>query len=299
MSVSEARHMQTRSSARVFGANITNYSLEQLSEFKRGKPRRRPSLSTHCLRIQPEVSPYAAEISSHTRSQEHQAFIGDDFMAWHSDISASMREVLVGWLVEIQPQLGLGQHSLFLAALIVDKYCHSRYVSKHKYQLLGLAALFVAAKFEEVRTPRLKAYFNIAGGQYSYEQILAMESDILLALDFQVTAVTSCWLLDEHLQSAGLEGDDRALCQFLLELALVEYGFCLVRPSLLSWAVVLYVGKLRGAGLCELEIAESSGLEVGELKEAFGSVALLFMNRRAGKFRSVARKYACLQSLIA
>lgn len=286
--------MQTRSSARVFGANITNYSQQQLSELKRTKPRRRQRLSTHWLQVQPELSPYADDICSHTRSQEHQAFIADDFMAWHSDITASMREVLVGWLVEIQPQLGLGQHALFLGALLIDKYCHSRYVSKHKYQLLGLAALFVAAKFEEVKTPRLRAYFNIAGGQYSFEQILAMESDILLALDFNVKAVTSCWHLDECLESAGLQGDSRGLCRFLLELALVEYGFCLLRPSLLGWAIVLYVGKLRGAELCELEIAESAGLTEGELKEAFGSVALLFMNRRAGKFRSVVRKYGWL-----
>lgn len=125
-------------------------------------------------------------------------------MSWHSDINTSMREILIGWLLEIQPQLSINQHSLFLATLIIDKYCHNRYVSKNKYQLLGLAALFVAAKFEEVKTPRLKTYFNITGGQYSFEQILVMESDILLALNFNIKAVTSCWHLDEYLQFARI-----------------------------------------------------------------------------------------------
>lgn len=168
MSVNEARHMHTRSSARVFGANITNFSLEQLNDLKKAKPKRKSSLSTHWLHILPEVNPYVEDIKSHTRNQEHDSFINDDFMSWHSDINANMREVLIGWLLEIQPQLNINQHSLFLGTLIIDKYCHNRYVSKNKYQLLGLAALFVAAKFEEVKTPRLKSYFNITGGQYSF-----------------------------------------------------------------------------------------------------------------------------------
>lgn len=45
--------MQTRSSARVFGVNITNYSLEQLSDLKKAKAKRKSSLSAHWLRILP------------------------------------------------------------------------------------------------------------------------------------------------------------------------------------------------------------------------------------------------------
>lgn len=80
-----------------------------------------------------------------------------------------------------------------------------------------------------------------------------MESDILLALNFNIKAVTSCWHLDEYLQCARIEGDNRMLCQYLLDLSLIEYNFCLVKPSLLSWGIILYVTKMRLASeLCEL-----------------------------------------------
>lgn len=74
-----------------------------------------------------------------------------------------------------------------------------------------------------------------------------------------------------------------------------------MKPSLLSWGVILYVVKMRAAGeLCEWEIAESFEVDLCELKEVFGSVALLYMNRRAGKFKSATRKYlAALQHIIA
>lgn len=84
-------------------------------------------------------------------------------MSWHSDINVSMREVLVGWLLEVQPRLNLNVHTLYLAIFLLDKYCHARYISKSRYQLLGLTALFIAAKYEEVRTPKLKNYAAVSG----------------------------------------------------------------------------------------------------------------------------------------
>jgi hypothetical protein len=106
-----------------------------------------------------------------------------------------MREILMGWLVEVQPQLCFNYHTLYLAILIVDKYCHTQQVSRNKYQLLGITALFIAAKYEEVRTPKLKNYYSICGGEYSIEMILGMESEILIALNFRIKSTTACWHL--------------------------------------------------------------------------------------------------------
>ena len=72
-----------------------------------------------------------------------------------------------------------------------------------------------------------------------------MESEILLSLSFGIKAMTSCWHLEEHFQFAGLDPDSSLLCLYLLDLSLVEYGFCLLRPSLLSWSIVLFVIRTR------------------------------------------------------
>jgi cyclin B len=241
----------------------------------------------------PEVHPYIEEIQVHNRSQEHEAYIPDDFMSWHSDINASMREILIGWLLEVQPQLCLNHHSLYLGILIIDKYCHNRYISKTKYQLLGISSLFIAAKFEEVKTPRLKRYVTVCGGQYSFDQILGMESEILLALNFNIKTITSCWLLEEYLQFAGLEYENKQLCLYILDLSLVEYSFCLLRPALLSWGIILYASKARNLReLCESEIAETFHLDSAELKETLHLVSTLFTERRQGKFKTVNQKYS-------
>jgi len=48
--------------------------------------------------------------------------------------------------------------TLHLAVLLVDKFCHSKKIIKRKYQVLGGACLYIAAKYEEITTPRLKKY---------------------------------------------------------------------------------------------------------------------------------------------
>jgi hypothetical protein len=156
-----------------------------------------------------------------------------------------MREVLVGWLVEMHHTLCGNHHTLYLAVLILDKYCHGRHVSRGRYQLLGISALFVAAKYEEIKTPKLKQYYNVCGGQFSFEHILAMESDILLSLGFRIKAMTSCWHLEEYFQFAGLAPEHARLCLYILDLSLVEYAFCLLRPTLLGWSIVLFVIQSR------------------------------------------------------
>jgi hypothetical protein len=45
-----------------------------------------------------------------------------------------------------------------MAVLLVDKYCNERNVIKRKYQVLGGACLYIAAKYQEITTPRLKKF---------------------------------------------------------------------------------------------------------------------------------------------
>lgn len=142
-------------------------------------------------------------------------------MAWHSDITPAMRGVLMGWLVEMHLGLCSNPHTLYLSVLIIDKYCHGRFVARSRYQLLGIAALFVAAKYEEVKTPKLKHYHGVCASQFTVEQILAMESDILLSLSFKVKAMTAYWHIEEYFHFAAISGDHAHLCLFILDLTLL------------------------------------------------------------------------------
>lgn len=75
------------------------------------------------------------------------------------ELTISMRETLIAWLVEVHQGLCHNPHTLYLAVLIIDKFCLRKLVSRGRYQLLGIAAMFVAAKYEEVKIPKLRHYY--------------------------------------------------------------------------------------------------------------------------------------------
>lgn len=59
-----------------------------------------------------------------------------------------MRPYLVEFLVEIHQQFRLRPEVLYLSLNIVDRYVSKRVVFKKHYQLVGCAALWIAAKYE-------------------------------------------------------------------------------------------------------------------------------------------------------
>lgn len=62
-----------------------------------------------------------------------------------------MRPYLIDFLVEIHSQYRLRPETLYLAVNIADRYTSKRIVYKRHYQLVGCAALWIAAKFEDAK----------------------------------------------------------------------------------------------------------------------------------------------------
>lgn len=140
----------------------------------------------------------------------------------------------------------IGIETLFLAVFIVDKFSSKKQVQRDKYQLLAITALFVAAKYEQIVTPRLKDYGGIVRGDHWNFQILDMESQILLTLSFQLGVMTSIKYMKECLKKLNAGEKTSQLSQYLLELTLLEFDLCMMNPLVLSLGVVAAAGQCLG-----------------------------------------------------
>lgn len=65
----------------------------------------------------------------------------------HAEISETMRASLIDGLVDAHLKFKLLPETLFKAVRIVDKMLLSGEVSKTRYNLLGVASLFIASKY--------------------------------------------------------------------------------------------------------------------------------------------------------
>lgn len=109
-----------------------------------------------------------------------------------------MRASLTDWLVDVHLGFKLLPQTLFKTTAIVDKYLASTHTSFKRLQLVGVAALLIACKYEEIYPPSIRSFAELVRKQHSLEDIVDMEGKILKALDFDLTFPTSAVHL-EHL----------------------------------------------------------------------------------------------------
>ena len=62
---------------------------------------------------------------------------------------------------------------------LIDRYLSYALVKKNQVQLVGVAALLIATKYEEIYPPTVKDFIYLTDDTYTRDQILTMEFNIL------------------------------------------------------------------------------------------------------------------------
>nr|CAD7453562.1 unnamed protein product [Timema tahoe] len=129
---------------------------------------------------------YAEDIYSYLRDLEIKFPISPTFMS-QLQINSKMRSILVDWLVEVHQQFALLPETLYVTISILDRFLQVEKTVQRKYlQLVGISAMFVASKYEEMCSPDVQDFVYISDSAYSKEQILKMEQHILMKLEFKL-----------------------------------------------------------------------------------------------------------------
>jgi len=94
-----------------------------------------------------------------------------EYMTSQNDINEKMRAILIDWLVDVNVKFKLVPECLFMTWNIIDRYLTIKQVTRHKLQLVGVAALLIACKYEEIYPPALKEFVAICDKAYTPKQI--------------------------------------------------------------------------------------------------------------------------------
>ncbi|XP_038698842.1 cyclin-A1-4-like [Tripterygium wilfordii] len=178
------------------------------------------------------------EIYEHLRSAEAKKRPSVDFMEKvQKDITTGMRATLVDWLVEVAEEYKLVPETLFLTVNYIDRYLSGNMMNKQQLQLLGVACMLIAAKYEEICPPGVDEFCYITDNTYQKEEVLHMESAVLNYLKFEMTAPTvKCFLRQfVHVAQATNETPSmtfECLALYIVELSLLDYSMLRYSPSL-------------------------------------------------------------------
>ncbi len=112
-------------------------------------------------------------------------------MSRQVDINEKMRGILVDWIIEVHLKFKLLPETLYLTVNLTDRYLEQTQISRTRLQLVSVAALLIASKYEEIYVPELQDFVFITDNAYTIDEILAMERSILVTLQFNVTIPSS------------------------------------------------------------------------------------------------------------
>eukprot|EP00951_Prasinocladus_malaysianus_P027283 scaffold244241_cov40-Prasinocladus_malaysianus.AAC.1 len=196
------------------------------------------------------ASEYACDIYKFYHRIEKSFMVSSTYMSNQTEISSWMRSVLVDWLVEVHLKFKLSPETLYLTVNIIDRFLAVRHVGRKQLQLVGVTAMFLAAKYEETWAPEVRDFVYICDKAYSRKQILVMERTMINVLQFKITVPTHHHFAARYVKAAGLEKDKEFmfLCRYIIELSLLEYDMLEHSYSEVSAAAVQLALKLTGYG---------------------------------------------------
>lgn len=132
------------------------------------------------------VSEYCKSIQECMLKNQVKWSVPASYMNKQPKLTETNRSALIDWVIEIHYKFNLLPESLFLTVNIIDRYFSKNAIHKSEIQLVGVAAMLIATKYEEIYPPLLKDFSYISDGNCSPEEILEMEKSILFQLDFDL-----------------------------------------------------------------------------------------------------------------
>lgn len=179
---------------------------------------------------------YQDEAISHMRDMEAATLPNLDLMDAQPELRWFMRPYLIDFIVEIHQTFRLRPETLYLTMNIVDRYVSKRIAFKRHYQLIGSAALLIAAKYEDAkdRVPTVPDLVAMCCRAYDEAAFTQMESHILQTLSWQLGHPTAeSWLRTFCMQQRE-EVDTQSVARFLMENTLFHRDFIGIPSSLIA-----------------------------------------------------------------
>ncbi|EPS68905.1 hypothetical protein M569_05861, partial [Genlisea aurea] len=184
------------------------------------------------------VTEYIDEIYRYYKRVECLTCVPPKYMEKQSDINERMRAILIDWLIEVHYKFELMEETLYLTINLIDRFLAAKPVVRKKLQLVGVTALLLACKYEEVSVPVVEDLILISDRAYCREEVIQMEKLMVNALQFNLSLPTPYVFMRRFLKAAQSDKKLELLSFFIIELCLVEYEMLQFPPSLLAAAAI-------------------------------------------------------------
>jgi hypothetical protein len=166
-----------------------------------------------------------------------------DYLTVQYELNDKMRGILIDWLIEVHHKFGLKEETLFLTVGVMDHYLSKALIARSKLQLLGIACLLIACKYEEILVPCVADLVFVTDNAYSSQDVFKMEEDVLKQLEFNIVIPSSLRIFELIAQGFAFTSKQLNFGKYLLFLSLLNYSLNKYSPSVIACGVGYIVMK--------------------------------------------------------
>jgi hypothetical protein len=194
------------------------------------------------IRNPQSVIEFVPEILVNLKKEEQRHLYPSNFLdrGLQMEITDKYRQYLVDWLAELHYKFKMWPETLFVTVGIIDKTLQKwQKFRKADLQCLGITALHIAGKYEEIYPPELKTILQVIDNAVTRQQVCAMEAEILQRLDFDLVWPSILRFMQRYACISNFSNDQNMIAQMFCDFMLLNTSLLQHKPSLLG-AVAIY-----------------------------------------------------------
>ncbi|TVY56017.1 G2/mitotic-specific cyclin-B [Lachnellula cervina] len=215
------------------------------------------------------VAEYVVEIFEYLKKLEVSTLPNADYMVHQDDLEWKMRGILVDWLIEVHTRFHLLPETLFLAVNIIDRFLSAKVVQLDRLQLVGVTAMFIASKYEEVLSPHVANFRHVADDGFTESEILSAERYVLTALNYDLSYPNPMNFLRRISKADNYDIQTRTLGKYLMEISLLDHRFMQYLPSHIAAASMFLARMILERGEWDATLTHYSGYNEEEIEPVF------------------------------
>ncbi|KAL3533492.1 hypothetical protein ACH5RR_007013 [Cinchona calisaya] len=238
------------------------------------------------------VVEYVEDLYKFYKLAESESRVGD-YMHSQPEINEKIRAILIDWLTEVHHKFELNPETLYLTINIIDRYLAVKTIPREELQLLGMSAMLVASKYEEIWAPEVNDFVCMSDRAYTHKQVLHMEKRILGGLEWYLTVPTPYVFLVRFIKASIPDSSMENMVYFLAELGMMNYATIIYCPSMIA-ASAVYAARciLNKSPLWDETLKLHTGFSEPQLLDCAKQLVSYHSMAADHKLKAIYRKYS-------
>ena len=166
-----------------------------------------------------------------------------NYMNSQNEINEQMRSILVDWIIDVHGKFGFTDETLYMTILIIDRYSSIKKITRNEYQNLGISALMISCKHEEINVPKVEDFIYITDNAYNKEEVFNMEQNILNGLNYDLLYPSPIKFFEYLSLKFNFDKKQFYFGKYLMETFLLNLIWIKYSPSIIACAAAYIVMK--------------------------------------------------------